>query len=112
MGCICIAYINDNINVIQKLCIIQNILETDKLHIKRSAGKRLYNSRVEIVLFLIKRMMYHMISPGAHLTPAVQYSYFLHTIRNTSLNIVIQRTELICDRFYVINKLREIQRKF
>ncbi len=111
MGRVRIAHIDKHVNILQKIRILLKILKADKAHVKGSSGERLDNPRIRIVLLEIDGVMHHMAAPCAHLSPAVQHCDLFHTIRHTALNIVIQLPELVADRFHIIHKFREIQRK-
>ena len=88
--------------------IFSYIVKTDEFHVKRRSAQRLYNSGIGIVLFVINRVMHHMISPCAHFTPAVEYSYFFNTVWRCAFDILIKSAEFIADALYVINKFREL----
>ena len=76
MGGICVAHVDDHINIVQNLRLIQQILKTEEDHIERSAGQRFDHSGIGIILFLVQCMVYHVAAPGAHFPPAVQHRDF------------------------------------
>ena len=86
---ICISNIQNDIKLFQKLRIFTDVIKADKRYIKRCTAQRFNDSEIRIILFVVDCMVYHMVSPGTHLSPAVQNCYFFHTIRCCSLNIII-----------------------
>ena len=96
----------------EKFRIFADIVKADKGYIKRRATQCFDNTEVGVILFVVDCMMYHMISPGTHLSPAVQNCYLFYAVRCCSLNIVIQSTEFPAHGFDVFYKIRELDCQF
>ena len=109
--CISIAYINDYIKILQELFILANVIKADKGNIKRCTAQCLYNPEIGIILLIINGMMYHMITPGTHFSPAVQNRHSFYAVRCCSLNVVIQHAELLAHLLDILHKIRKFQGK-
>ena len=103
-----IAHVDDHVDVLENIRILQNIVKTDELHIEGSAGQRFDHAEVGIILFIVQGMMHHMVAPGTHFAPAVQYRNPLHAVRGGSLHVLIQLAELRAYGFHIIHKFREL----
>ena len=106
---IAVAHVDDDINLVQNRRILFDVVKADELHIKRSAGQRFDNACIAVILLLIQCMVYHVATPAAALTPAVQNSHGLDAIRCGALDVFIQHAELVANALDVINKLGEFQ---
>ena len=111
MGGICVAHVDEHIDSLQYIGIFLQIGKTDKLHVKGRAGKGFYHAGIRIILLEINSVMHHMASPRAHLSPAVQHGNLFHTVGYAAFDVIIKLTELIADRFHIVQKFREIQRQ-
>ena len=109
---ICIAYVDHNIKVFQQILIFQDIIKADEGNIKRCAAQSLDDPEIRIILFVINCVMYHVVAPGAHFTPAVQDRYTLHTVWGHTLDVIIECTEFLAYLFDILYKIREFQGKF
>ena len=109
---VCVAYVDHNIKVFQQIFIFQDIIKTDERNIKRCAAQSLDDPEIRIILFVINCVMYHVVTPGAHFTPAVQDRYTLHTVRGHTLDVIIECTEFLAYLFDILYKIREFQSKF
>ena len=111
VGRVTVAHIEDDVNGIQNGRILPNILKGDKLHIKGSAGQRLDDAGIGIVLLLIQGMVHHMAAPGAHSAPAVQHRHSLHAVGSGAPDALIQQPELVAHRLDIVHEIRELQRQ-
>ena len=68
---ITVAHIQDDVDIFEHIRVLADIIKSDKPYIKRCTAQRFHDARIRIVLFMVNRMMYHMITPRTHLTPAV-----------------------------------------
>ena len=71
IGRIAIAHVQDDIDIFEHLRILADIIKSDKPYIKRCTAQCFHDTCIRIILFVVDRMMYHMITPRTHLTPAV-----------------------------------------
>ena len=58
---ICIANIDNYINIIKHGFVVFDVVKADKRHIKRSTAQCLNNTEIRIILSVIKSVMHHMI---------------------------------------------------
>ena len=71
IGRIAVSHVQNDIDIFEHIRVLADIIKSDKPYIKRCTAQRFHDARIRIVLFMVNRMMYHMITPRTHLTPAV-----------------------------------------
>ena len=108
---VAVADVEQHVHTVQCVGVLLQIIEAEEPHVERRAGKRLNDTRIGIVLFLIERVMYHMAAPCAHLSPAVQNGHGLEAVGRRALYVLIQLSELMTDAFDVVDEVRELARQ-
>ena len=106
-----VAHVQDHVDVVQDIRILPDIVKTDELHVERRAAQRLNDPCVGVVLFVVDRVVHHMVPPCAHLAPAVEDCDFFDAVRSRAFDIVIQCPELIAYTLNIVDEFRELHRK-
>ena len=88
MGGVAVAHVDDHIDVVQNLGVGLDVIKADEAHIEGGAGQGLDHAGIRIILLLVNRVVDHVTTPGALLTPAVEHGHGLHAVGGGPLDIL------------------------